>query len=413
MSGIRNYAAVTAAYWGFTLTDGALRMLVLLHFHTLGFTPLDLAFLFLLYEAMGIVTNFLGGWLGAKYGLRLTLFSGLILQIIALLAMSAVRPDWVASFSLAYVMAAQALSGIAKDLTKLSSKSAVKLVVNAEAQGLLFRWVALLTGSKNALKGLGFLFGGIMLGALGFQVSMWSMAGALGLILVGFAIGFSGNLGKAKKMKRRDLFAKRREINYLSAARVFLFAARDIWFVVGVPVFLHSQLGWSFTQVGTFMAIWIIGYGVVQAGVPKFMPATSNVTSAASSVVRWGGFLALVPAAIAFLMTGPFIPPDWTAPVLIVGIYLFGIVFALNSSIHSFLIVAYSDRDRVSLDVGFYYMANAAGRFIGTLMSGLIFQLYGLAACLWFSAMFAALAVILALPLRQPQPAESEPRNMT
>ncbi|MBT6590428.1 MAG: organoarsenical effux MFS transporter ArsJ [Rhodospirillaceae bacterium] len=413
MSDIRNYAFVTAAYWVFTLTDGALRMLVLLYFHSLGFTPLDLAFLFLLYEAMGIVTNFLGGWLAAKYGLRMTLLAGLMLQIIALLVMSAVRPDWLASFSLAYVMAAQALSGVAKDLTKMSSKSAVKLVVSVEAQGLLFHWGALLTGSKNTLKGFGFLLGGVMLNWLGFQVSMWSMAGTLGLVLAGLAMGFSGDLGKAKEITRRDLFAKRWEINYLSAARVFLFAARDVWFVVGVKVFLYSELGWSFTEVAAFMAIWVIGYGAVQAMAPRLLRSTHDISSAVRGAVRWGGILAIIPGIMALLLGSTFstaLPP---AMIVLAGIYLFGIIFALNSAIHSYLIVAFADRERVSMDVGFYYMANAVGRFIGTLLSGVVFQFHGLGACLWVSATFVAMAVLLTLPLRQAEAVGSESENLT
>ena len=378
MTDLRNYAIVTVAYWGFTLTDGALRMLVLLHFHGLGFTPLDLAILFLLYEAMGILTNLLGGWLGAKFGLRLTLIAGLSLQIVALFAMSAVQPDWLLSMSLIYVMAAQALSGIAKDLTKMSSKSAVKLVIDDQVQGQLFRWVALLTGSKNALKGIGFLLGGVMLGHLGFQGSMWLMASALASVLILFSISFRGTLGKAKALRRRDLFAKQREINLLSAARLFLFAARDIWFVVGVPIFLYSELGWSFTEVGGFLAIWVIGYGAIQACAPTLLRKANSVRAAARSAAIWGTLLISIPIIIAFLLQNPGATPLTTGQIVIVGIYLFGAVFALNSSIHSYLIVAFADRNQVSMDVGFYYMANAAGRFMGTFLSGLVFQLFGL-----------------------------------
>ena len=400
MTDLRNYAIVTAAYWGFTLTDGALRMLVLLHFHGLGFTPLDLAILFLLYEAMGILTNLLGGWLGAKFGLRLTLIAGLSLQIVALFTMSAVQPDWLLSMSLIYVMAAQALSGIAKDLTKMSSKSAVKLVIDDQVQGQLFRWVALLTGSKNALKGIGFLLGGVMLGHLGFQGSMWLMASALASVLILFSISFRGTLGKAKALRRRDLFAKQREINLLSAARLFLFAARDIWFVVGVPIFLYSELGWSFTEVGGFLAIWVIGYGAIQACAPTLLRKANSVRAAARSATIWGTLLISIPVIMAFLLQNPDATPLTAGQIVIVGIYLFGAVFALNSSIHSYLIVAFADRNQVSMDVGFYYMANAAGRFLGTFLSGLVFQLFGLSACLWVSAALISLAVLFAIPLR-------------
>ncbi|MDX1738742.1 MAG: MFS transporter, partial [Alphaproteobacteria bacterium] len=162
MQDIKSYIGVTFAYWGFTISDGALRMLVLLHFHQLGYTPLDLAYLFLLYEFMGVVTNLVGGWIAARLGLRSTLIGGLAVQVFALLMLSMLEPSWTHSVSLAYVMVAQALSGIAKDLTKMSSKSAVKLTAHPEDNLLerrLFKWVSFLTGSKNALKGFGFFVG--------------------------------------------------------------------------------------------------------------------------------------------------------------------------------------------------------------------------------------------------------------
>ncbi|UUX52007.1 organoarsenical effux MFS transporter ArsJ [Nisaea acidiphila] len=407
----RTYAAVTAAYWAFTLTDGALRMLVLLHFHRLGFTPLDIAFLFLLYEAMGIVTNFLGGWIGARFGLKITLFSGLAVQIAALLMLSLTDPAWTALFSVGYVMVAQALSGIAKDLTKMSSKSAVKLVVASEGDGLLFKWVSILTGSKNALKGVGFLLGGVMLQWLGFEVSLYAMAGMLALVLASAVLTVTADLGKAKqKIARRDLFAKTREINFLSAARIFLFASRDVWFVVGVPVFLYDRLGWSFDRVGLFMAVWVVGYGIVQALVPRFMRKTKDAGAAARGAALWGGLLALLPATIAAGLTPQLAPPaDMLAPsvILIGGLLTFGIVFAVNSALHSYLIVAYSDADKVALNVGFYYMANAVGRFAGTLLSGLVYQLAGLTATLWVSAAMVAVAVVFTLPLLAARPASS------
>src|SRR5690606_9320458 len=153
---------ITANYWAFTLTDGALRMLVVLHFHGLGYSPLDIALLFLFYEFFGVVTNLVGGWLGAQLGLNRTMNIGLGLQIVAL-AMLLVPPAWVA---VPWVMAAQALSGIAKVLNKMSAKSSVKLLVAEEAQGTLYNWVAILTGSKNALKGVGFFLGGALLALL-------------------------------------------------------------------------------------------------------------------------------------------------------------------------------------------------------------------------------------------------------
>jgi len=391
MSDIRNYASVTASYWGFTLSDGALRMLVLLHFHQLGYSPLDLAYLFLLYEAMGIITNFIGGWIGACYGLRLTLFAGLSLQIIALCMLSFLQDGWAVSFSVAYVMASQALSGIAKDLTKMSSKSAVKLVTQGN-EGRLFKWVALLTGSKNALKGIGFLLGGLMLEYLGFQSSLWLMAASLLIVLLIARIVIKGELGKAKsKITTRDLFSKSREINILSFARIFLFASRDIWFVVALPIFFASHLGWSFDEIGSFMALWVIGYGVVQAFVPRLTRKTKDARTGANAAHFWGYILLLMSAS---LVSSCLYFPDHITPILIIGLLAFGVVFAINSSLHSYLIIAYSDEDKVSLSVGFYYMANAAGRLFGTLLSGLIYQAYGLEACLAVSAILILISVV-------------------
>ena len=400
----KSYAAITGTYWSFTLTDGALRMLVLLHFHDLGFSPVDLAFMFLLYEAMGIFTNLIGGRIGAKHGLKLTLFTGLMVQVGALIMLSGVQPHWVLGISVIYVMTAQAFSGIAKDLTKMSAKSAVKRVVPDSNQGLLFKWVALLTGSKNALKGVGFLLGSVLLQFLGFHVALWTMAVFLILVLLAARGLVTADLGRASRViTSRDLFSKKREINFLSAARVFLFASRDVWFVVGVPISLARQFGWSFDQIGGFMAAWVIGYGIVQAVAPKLLTHVSDAESGARAAKFWGTFLCMVPLTIAVSLTPAAI--DWWVDgpsvklILISGLCLFGIIFAINSSLHSFLIVVYSDRDKVTLNVGFYYMANAAGRLLGTLLSGLVFQLFGLAACLSVSGLMIGLAVIMTLPL--------------
>lgn len=407
---VRSYALVTASYWGFTLTDGALRMLVLLHFHELGYTAVNLAFLFLLYEFCGILTNLFGGWIGARFGLRLTLFVGLALQIAALLMLSLVQPTWVAWASVAYVMASQALSGVAKDLTKMSSKSAVKLIVKGDAetenQSLLFKWVAILTGSKNALKGLGFLLGGVLLGSLGFVYSLWLMAAALAVVLVASIGLLKTDMGKTKeKVKFSQLFAKSREINVLSVARLFLFASRDVWFVVGLPIFLASQLGWSFAGVGGFLAAWVIAYGVVQAAAPRWVNRTGGAAGGARSAQLWGFLLAAVSGLLAMALQFNFYP---SASILI-GLAVFGVVFAVNSSVHSYLILAYTDSDKVALNVGFYYMANACGRLLGTLLSGVVFLWGGLPGCLWTSTLLVLLAagLTLLLPVEERQPVMS------
>jgi predicted MFS family arabinose efflux permease len=393
---IRAYSAVTAAYWAFTLTDGALRMLVLLHFHAAGFSPVDLAFLFLLYEVMGIVTNLAGGWVGARFGLRLTLFSGLVLQVAALLALSLVNPDWGLALSVAWVMAAQALSGVAKDLTKMSSKSAVKVVVkDGSAQRGLFRWVALLTGSKNALKGVGFFLGGVLLETLGFQGSLWAMAAMLLCVLLAVALFLRHPLGKASgKPKARALFTAPARVNWLALARLFLFGSRDIWFVVGVPVFLSASLGWGAETVGAFMALWVIGYGIVQALVPSVLRSVTGIAAASRAALLWVLLLALLTGALAVLIS------SWgDGLVLVVGLMGFGVIFALNSALHSYLVVAFADDTQVSMTVGFYYSANAVGRLLGTLASGLAFQWGGVEATLWGAFLFVVLAALCTLPV--------------
>jgi predicted MFS family arabinose efflux permease len=388
----KSYAIVTTSYWGFTLTDGALRMLVLLHFHSLGFSPLNLAFLFLLYEFCGVLTNLLGGWIGSRVGLKVTLYAGLAIQVIALLMLSLLNPSWAMTLSVCYVMASQALSGIAKDLTKMSSKSAVKLLVN-EGGGALFKWVAILTGSKNALKGIGFLLGGLLLTWLGFTYSLWLMAASLTIVLIAAILVLDQDMGKSKKkVKFTQLFSKSPEINRLSTARFFLFASRDVWFVVALPVFLKSQLNWSFSQVGAFMATWVVGYGIVQASAPRLMSHKKLGKSAA----RWVGLLALVTAALSISITMGFYP----IASIFLGLGIFGAVFAINSAIHSYLILAFTSDDQVALNVGFYYMANAWGRLLGTLLSGLVFIYGGLAACLWTSAIMLIAAFIVTQPLK-------------
>ncbi|BBN81612.1 MFS transporter [Pseudoalteromonas sp. A25] len=391
-SEIKQYLIITGNYWAFTLTDGALRMLVVLYFHQLGYSPISIAMLFLFYEFFGVVTNLLGGWLGARLGLNKTMNFGLSLQILALV-MLAVNPQWL---SVAYVMAAQALSGIAKDLNKMSAKSAIKLLVPENADSTLYKWVARLTGSKNALKGVGFFMGGALLTLLGFQGALWAMTGLLLVAWICSLILLKQDLGKKKfKPKFSELFSKSRQINVLSAARLCLFASRDVWFVIALPVFLSSTFGWDHTLVGTFMAAWIIFYGVVQANAPKISNRTNKQTTPAKQLTFWALLLTLIPAAIAVALTNQ-IAPMW---VIVIGLLCFGGVFAVNSSLHSYLIVKFADSDGVSLDVGFYYMANAMGRLMGTVFSGVIYQSYGLEACLWLSSLLLFITVMISKQL--------------
>ncbi|WP_431305538.1 organoarsenical effux MFS transporter ArsJ [Sediminicoccus sp. BL-A-41-H5] len=397
-AGTRNYAIVTAAYWGFTLTDGALRMLVLLHFFRLGYSPFTLALLFLLYEAAGIGANLIGGWLATRFGIARMLAVGLATQISGLLLLSAVPPDWGAALSVVWVVLAQGVCGVAKDLTKTASKSAIKLTAG-DASGRLFRWVAFFTGSKNAMKGLGFFLGGLLLEALGFRGALWAMAAALALVLAGVLISLPRLMGKARASKSaRELFAKSRGVNILAGARVFLFGARDVWFVVGLPVFLYAA-GWTFTMVGGFLAVWTIGYGVVQGLAPALVRRSADGLSTEVPAARaWSLALALVPVALACAMLAGAPRPEFYVPL---GLCVFGVLFAVNSSVHSYLVLAYAGSEKAAEDVGFYYAANAAGRFAGTALSGLLFIIGGLPACLIGAALMlvACWVLTLALPL--------------
>lgn len=398
---IRQYLMITGNYWAFTLTDGALRMLVVLHFHGLGYSPLQIAMLFLFYEIFGVVTNLVGGWLGARLGLNKTMNMGLFMQIVAL-SMLLVPSSML---TVAWVMAAQALSGIAKDLNKMSAKSSIKLLVPKDAQGELYKWVAMLTGSKNALKGAGFFLGGALLTVFGFQQAVLGMAMGLLLVWIFSLLSLRRDLGKAKnKPKFTEIFSKSSAVNTLSAARLFLFGARDVWFVVALPVYLASTFGWDHWYVGGFLALWVIGYGIVQAFAPRLTGAkktgkgqdpSNNKVPDGRTALAWAMVLSIVPACIALALTYDF----HAANVLVWGLMLFGALFAINSSLHSYLIVSYADEDGVSLDVGFYYMANAMGRLSGTVLSGWVYQAYGMAACLWISAAFIGLATLISIKL--------------
>ncbi len=391
---LRDYLVITASYWAFTITDGAIRMLVVLYFHLLGYSPLEIALLFLFYEIFGVVTNLTGGWLGARIGLNRTMHIGMGLQIGALLMLTV--PD--AWLSVAYVMAAQALSGIAKDLNKMSAKAGVKLVLPKSddkrdgTDDRLFHWVAVLTGSKNALKGVGFFIGGLLLALVGFRGALTVLAGMLLLVLLVSIRLLPLEIGKTRaKAKFHQVFANIPEINWLSAARFFLFGARDVWFVVGLPVYL-SVLGWDHWQIGGFLALWIIGYGMVQALAPQLFRHHPPDGVAAR---LWALGLAVLPAAIALgLMSG--LDPQWT---VVIGLALFGVIFAVNSALHSYLILHYADHDKVAMNVGFYYMANAGGRLAGTVLSGWVYQTQGLVGCLWWSTAFVLLATLLSLRL--------------
>ena len=387
---VRQYMLVTFNYWNFTLTDGALRMLVVLHFHQLGYSPLEIASLFLFYEFFGVVTNLIGGWLGAQLGLNKTMNIGLFMQVIALLMLAV--PS--ANLTVIWVMFAQALSGIAKDLNKMSAKSAIKTLVPNDQQGALYKWIALLTGSKNALKGVGFFLGGALLALIGFQGAVIAMAGVLAVVFIFSLLLLDKDLGKARnKVKFSQIFSKSRSVNILSAARMFLFGARDVWFVIALPLYLGQVFGWDYLLVGGFLAVWVIGYGFVQSIAPKITGKTKGIVPDGRVAFVWAMILAAVTGVIALALQFNWYPQL----IIVIGLMIFGAIFAINSSLHSYLIVSYAKDDGVSLDVGFYYMANAMGRLIGTLLSGAIYQLYGLSMCLWIAFVFIMVTTIISL----------------
>ena len=410
-AGFAAYVTVTAAYWAFMLTDGALRMLVLLHFHTLGFSPVQLAYLFVLYEIAGVVTNLSAGWIAARFGLTATLFAGLFLQVLALLALAQLDPSWGITASVVFVMLVQGLSGVAKDLAKMSSKSAVKILAPTEGGGL-FRWVALLTGSKNAVKGSGFLLGGFLLAVFGFEASVLSMAGILFAVLVGVVAGMPTGLPAGRKeAKFTEVISKNRNINWLSVARLFLFGARDVWFVVGIPIYFYAVLSdgsaegnrAAFFMIGTFMAVWTILYGAVQGSAPRILNAASRTDPQILALAqRWVGLLITVPAFLAALVWLVPEPSNALTATLVLGLLAFGGIFAVNSALHSFLILSFTDEKRVTMDVGYYYMANASGRLLGTVLSGFTYQIGGLPLCLGTAAVMIGLSWLGTLQLKAP-----------
>jgi predicted MFS family arabinose efflux permease len=394
---VRNYLIVTASYWGFTLVDGALRMLVLFHFSQLDYSPFTLAFLFLLYEFAGIIANLGGGWLASRFGIPRMLAIGQSLQIAGLLMLSMLDPAWTAAASVAWVVGAQGIAGVAKDLTKTASKSAIK-AISVEGSGQLFKWVAWFTGSKNAMKGVGFFAGALLLDTVGFRYALWMMATLLAVIFAAGLLSLPRELGKAKSSKTvRELFGKSRAVNLLAFARIFLFGARDVWFVVGLPVFLYAN-GWTFLQVGTFLAAWTIGYGGVQAFAPMFVKRSPDGLSSEVPAARlWSLILVALPLALAVIL----MMPNMSRPDLIIaaGLALFGLPFAVNSSLHSYLILAYAGSEKAAEDVGFYYAANATGRLVGIMLSGVLYQAGGMTACLLGSAAMLAACWLVTLLL--------------
>ena len=285
----------------------------------------------------------------------------------------------------------------------MSSKSAVKLLA-PDNQSSLFKWVAILTGSKNAVKGFGFLLGCALLATIGFYNSLISMVVIVTFILVCSFIFLKDDLiNKNNKAEIFDVFSKSKNINFLSAARIFLFGARDVWFVVGLPIFFYSIFSdgsvdgnkKAFFIIGSFMAAWIILYGIIQAYSPKlFLKEDNKKINLVDISKNWVLYLLINLILLTFLLFF-FSEIFLTTIFLFSGLFIFCGIFAVNSSIHSYLILHFSKMNRVSLDVGFYYMANATGRFFGTLLSGLSYQFGGLTLSLALSTIMIAFCLYL------------------
>ena len=155
-----------------------------------------------------------------------------------------------------------------------------------------------------------------------------------------------------------------------------------------MPVFLYSN-GWSFWQVGSFLALWTIGYGIVQSSIPAFIKRSKDGLSL--EILSSKGWIILLVFTQLIILIISIIFDFKTLgldTVIVIGLLVFGALFAINSALHSYLILAYSKATNVTEDVGFYYSANALGRLFGTILSGLLFQISGIAGCICGSVVF-------------------------
>ena len=409
---------MTTCYLLFTTTDGALRMVVLVHAHSLGFSAFQVALMFSLYELAGVFTNIAAGLAGARWGLRSTLLGGLAVQLacIALLwgfgiAWPEPHAQWRA---LAYVAAAAGLGGVAKDLVKLGGKTVTKLVTPEERQSRLFAVVAWLTGAKNSMKGVGYFVGAASL-AVSFDFALGLNLVLIALALPIAALGLRPGLGRArgKNVTLAAMLSPAPNVRALSLARALLFGSRDLWFEVALPFYLRNEaqgLGWSRELTGALLAGFIIAYGQVQSATPRLLLRPLRQEPANKLVqVLWNGVLTLVCLALALLLGAAPAPAAHSVPglagALCALLLVFCVVFAVNSAVHSYLIVRYAGSDKVAADVGFYYMSNAAGRLGGVLVSGALYEFSApgnsTAALGWcFAASVLASAAATALTLR-------------
>lgn len=465
-----NLYASVYAFNLFTITDGAIRIIVLLYANQIGLSPLDIAVLFTLYELMGVVTNLFGGVFASRFGLKASMFLSLFLQLLGLVLVVLVEPIFGDLEHLAmklpsnltclastrtvieegnmgkraevivYITFCQALSGVAKDFMKISCKTIPKLVTkkDADEESSLFKLYSIVTGLKNSFKGFGFIFGALLTNFLGFEIAVYVLVGIVVVIVPAVVWGIDKDAGKAREFPGFNLkiFKKPWNINVLSLARFFLFGSRDVWFEVAAPLFFRNIIGWTEFEVGLFIGGYVIVYGYFQTATAKIYKAKNKdakKTSWRPSCLRGvppvqhiGGWAVACAAEILLLgivlhfLYQEYIGQECAAQygaaiagVLIVGFYAFGVIFAVNSAIHSYFIGLFSGGDKASMDIGFYYMANAMGRLVGTILSGYVYEVtrdeFGLSICLWVSSLFMALAAVTSYFIRDPNAEEAKP----
>jgi len=427
----------------FTITDGAIRSIILLYANKLGFNAILIAVMFSMYELAGVFTNLFGGVIATRYGLKFTLLCSLVCQVVGLGLLLTIEPIFGDLETMtnkggatAFITFCQALSGIAKDLMKLSCKSMPKLVSKPGDDDKLFVLVAWVTGLKNSFKGFGSIVGAILINFTSLVTSVCVLLGIIGLIVPAPILYMDKFLGMNKKNAVFNLkvLQKGRDVNVLSLARFFLFGARDIWYEIAAPLFLSQALLWSDWTVGLFLGGYTIVYGFFQTSVSKLFKKSSkeNLSSLAkvfnglppvSQVKNWAYGTAaqlvvwsciLYPLYRHLINTGNSDGALWGINIVFVfGVLCFAILFAVNSAVHSYFIVRYAGKDKLAMDMGFYYMANAGGRLVGTLLSGVIYyyteKQFGLSVPLWSAGATMIAAGFVAIRLEEPATEMSPP----
>jgi MFS family permease len=410
---IKPFVVISASYLLFTVTDGGIRTIVLFNAFQRKFSAFEVSIMFVLYELAGTFTNFLAGIAGARWGLKATMLAGLFLQLGGIGMLFGWSEKFTKEQAIIFVTIAQMLSGISKDLVKLGGKAVTKLVTPDSKQGVLYKRVSMITGLKNSLKGVGYFLGGALV--------QWSYFGALGvmmgIVLLAIpwpALGLESGLGRTRRenITWRSVFKKNHNIQALSAARFFLFASRDAWFDVPLPFYLRSKegFGWERAAAAALLGAWIILYGQVQSWTPQLVAKPLKQFPANKyHAALWAGINAVIPLVLGCFLqfSDIFRAHDVRAmmPILLVGVFVFAIIFAINSSIHSYLAVKYSEGDKIAVDIGFYYMSNSAGRLFGTLVGGALFEFVGnytngFAACFWFSLCLTVVAAAITPALK-------------